>query len=72
MTRHIEVRIRGPLADDAVERLGLTRISRPTDTFLRAVVADRPALHGVLDRLRCNGIELIDVRPLPGPGKDAP
>jgi hypothetical protein len=31
---------------------------------LRGAVADRSALHGVLERLRLDGLELVDVRPL--------
>jgi hypothetical protein len=65
MARNVEIRIRGTLPEHAAERLGLTAAVEPADTILRGPVADRPALLGVLDRLRCNGIELIDVRRLP-------
>jgi hypothetical protein len=65
MTRNVEIRIRGKLPDHAAERLGLTATVDPGDTILRGPLADRPALLGVLDRLRCNGFELIDVRRLP-------
>jgi hypothetical protein len=67
MTRTVEIRVRGTLADDAAERLGLTARARPGETILRGPVPDPPALLGVLDRLRCEGIELIDVRRLPEP-----
>ncbi|MDA0160035.1 hypothetical protein OM076_07165 [Solirubrobacter ginsenosidimutans] len=66
MSSNVEIRIRGTLPADAAERLGMTASRQPGDTVLRGVVADQPALHGVLDRLRCNGIELIDVRRIPG------
>ena len=65
MSSNVEIRIRGTLPADAAERLGMTATREPADTVLRGAVADQPALHGVLDRLRCNGIELIDVRRLP-------
>ena len=65
MPRNVEIRIRGTLPDHAAERLGLTATVEPSDTILRGPLADRPALLGVLDRLRCNGLELIDVRRLP-------
>jgi hypothetical protein len=65
MTRNVEIRVRGTLPDDAAERLGLTATVEPPGTILRGAVADRPALHGVLDRLRCSGLELVDVRRLP-------
>ena len=66
MTRRVEIRIRGTLPAEVAERLGLTATRRARATpSCAAPLADRPALHGVLDRLRCNGIELIDVRRLP-------
>jgi hypothetical protein len=70
MTRNVEIRVRGTLPADAAERLGLTATVERTDTILRGPLADRPALLGVLDRLRCNGIELIDMRRIPGPDDD--
>ena len=33
--------------------------------MLRGAVADRPALHGALERLLADGLELIEVRRLP-------
>ena len=65
MSRNVEIRIRGTLPEHAAERLGLKATVEPADTILRGPVVDRPALLGVLDRLRCNGLELIDVRRLP-------
>jgi hypothetical protein len=70
MTRTVEIRVRGTLADDAAERLGLTATAPPGETILRGLVADPPALLGVLDRLRCDGVELIDVRRLPDPREE--
>jgi hypothetical protein len=65
MPRNVEIRIRGTLPADVAERLGFQGTPVPGDTILRGPLADPPALLGVLDRLRCNGIELIDVRRLP-------
>jgi hypothetical protein len=70
MPRNVEIRIRGTLPAGAAARLGMTATADPADTLLRGVVEDRPALLGVLERLRCNNIELIDVRRLPDPGED--
>ena len=67
MARNVEIRVRGTLPADAAEQLGLEGTPVPGDTILRGALADRPALLGVLDRLRCNGVELIDVRRLPDP-----
>ena len=73
MTSIVEIRVRGTLPEHAAERLGLTATAEPADTVLRGTVTDRPALLGVLDRLRCNGLELVDVRRLPDvPLDDAP
>jgi hypothetical protein len=66
MSRRVEIRIRGTVPREAVERLGLQAASAPVaDTVLRGPLADRPALHGVLDRLRVSGHEVIEVRRLP-------
>jgi hypothetical protein len=65
MTRQLEIRVRGPVGAEAVERLGLHACPRRSDTVLRGRVVDRSALHGVLDRLCANGIEVIEVRRLP-------
>jgi hypothetical protein len=67
MSRNVEIRVRGVLPEHAAEQLGLTATAVPAGTVLRGALADRPALLGVLDRLRCNGLELIDVRRLPDP-----
>ena len=58
----MEIRVRGPVALDDVTRLGLRASVAPADTVLRGVVADRPALHGVLDVLHLRGLELVEVR----------
>jgi hypothetical protein len=66
MPRSVEIRIRGTVPSEVAERLGLQAAAEPVaDTVLRGAVADRPALHGVLDRLRASGHELIEVRRLP-------
>jgi hypothetical protein len=67
MTRNLEIRVRGTLPAGAAERLGLVASVEPGDTVLRGHLRDRPALHGVLDRLCANGIEVVEVRRLPEP-----
>jgi hypothetical protein len=66
MTRRVEIRIRGTVSGEVAERLGLQAAVEPAaDTVLRGAIADRPALHGVLERLRASGHELVEVRRLP-------
>ena len=72
MTRQLEIRVRGAVPADAAARLGLFASTPRGETVLRGRVADRPALHGVLDRLCANGIEVIEVRRLPDPKRRRP
>jgi hypothetical protein len=66
VTPRVEIRVRGPVRAEEAARLGLHASVAPAGTVLRGAVADRPALHGVLERLRAQGLELIEVRRLPG------
>jgi hypothetical protein len=66
MPQRVEIRVRGAVRIDDAARLGLQVSVAPEHTVLRGTLADRPALHGVLDRLRLVGLELIEVRRLPG------
>jgi hypothetical protein len=61
---HVQIRVRGFAPAGSVERLGLAVRQAPRHTVLRGAVADRAALQGVLERLRLDGVELVDVRPL--------
>ena len=61
----LEIRVRGPVALEDADRLGLTAEAAPAATVLRGAVEDRPALHGALSRILDDGLELIEVRRLP-------
>jgi hypothetical protein len=61
----VEIRVSGPVPLETANRLGLHASVAPQRTVLRGTVPDRPALHGVLERLRALGLELIEVRRLP-------
>jgi hypothetical protein len=63
----VEIRVRGPVPLDTADRLGLQASVAPAHTVLRGTLADRPALHGALERIRAGGLEIVDVRPLPPP-----
>jgi len=61
----LEIRVRGRVTLEDVGRLGLRAEAAPVATVLRVRVADKPALHGALDRILAEGLELVDVRRLP-------
>ena len=61
----LEIRVRGPVALEDADRLGLRAETAPVATVLRGAVADKPALLGALERIRADGLELIEVRRLP-------
>jgi hypothetical protein len=64
-TTRIEIRVRGAVAPEDAERLGPQAHAAPRETVLRGTLADRSALHGALERILAEGLELISVRPLP-------
>ena len=55
-----EVRIRGPVASDQIEEL-CADFELQADIVLHGVVRDQAMIHGLLDRLRDLGMQLIDV-----------
>ena len=61
----LEIRVRGPVALEDADRLGLVAEAAPSATVLRGAVADRPALHGAIVRILEDGLELLSVRRLP-------
>lgn len=60
----VEIRVRGSLPAAAAARWGMAAEPAAQHTVLRGPVADRSALHGVLERLRLGGLEVVDVRPV--------
>jgi hypothetical protein len=60
-----EFRIRGRLAPELLARLdGFDSEIQPAETVLRGRIDDQAALHGLLERIRAFGLELVAVRPL--------
>jgi hypothetical protein len=60
-----EFRIRGRLAPELLARLdGFDTEIQPMETVLRGMVDDQAALHGLLEKIRAFGVELVSVRPL--------
>lgn len=64
-----EVHVRGELAPHDLEDLEyLTATVVPAETVLSGVVPDQAALLGLLARLQALGLEVVEVRRLPGEG----
>jgi hypothetical protein len=58
-----EIRIRGRLSDDvAGEFEDFTAAVKPAETVMRGELRDQAELHGILERIRSLGLELIEVR----------
>jgi hypothetical protein len=64
MARHVyELRVRGPVSAELLEELGAEDFGEePPLTILRTEPTDQPGLHGMLQRLRSLGLDLIEVR----------
>ena len=62
-----EIRIKGRLSDSLTGAFeDFTAAVKPAETVMRGEVRDQAELHGLLDRIQSLGLELIEVRRLPG------
>jgi hypothetical protein len=60
-----EIRIRGRLSDDVTAVFAdFTAAVKPAETVMRGDLRDQAELHGILERIRALGLELIEVRQL--------
>jgi hypothetical protein len=58
-----EIRIRGRVSDSLLASFdGLDAEFEPAETVLRGTNLDQSALHGVLERVRALGLELVEIR----------
>ncbi|MGY1745819.1 hypothetical protein [Blastococcus sp. SYSU D00695] len=58
-----ELRVRGPVPAEVLEEIGAEDLGEePAVTVLRTEPTDQPGLHGVLQRLRSLGLDLMEVR----------
>jgi hypothetical protein len=64
MARRVyELRVRGAVSADLLEEIGAEDFGEePPLTILRTEPTDQPGLHGMLERLRSLGLELLEVR----------
>lgn len=61
-----EIRVRGRISRAALERLeGMEGGTSAVETVLHGPVRDQSELHGLLDRIKALGLELVEVRRLP-------
>ena len=68
-----EIRIKGRLSDSLLAAFeGLTATVQPVETVLYGPIPDQSALHGLLDRIQSLGLELVEIRQLPGPADQLP
>jgi hypothetical protein len=58
-----ELRVRGPVPEEVLRELGAEDLGEePPLTILRTEPTDQPGLHGMLERLRSLGLDLLEVR----------
>jgi hypothetical protein len=58
-----EIRIKGRISDSVLASFdGLDADFEPAETILHGTHLDQAALHGVLERVRTLGLELVEVR----------
>jgi hypothetical protein len=61
--RVYELRVRGPVPAELLEEIGAEDFGEePPLTILRTEPTDQPGLHGMLERLRSLGLDLMEVR----------
>jgi hypothetical protein len=64
MARQVyELRVRGPVTEELLRELGARDLGEePPLTILQTEPMDQPGLHGMLQRLRSLGLDLMEVR----------
>jgi hypothetical protein len=62
-----EIRIRGRVTEPLLSSFeGMSSTLEPVETVLHGPVRDQAELHGLIDRIQALGLELVEVRRLPG------
>ena len=57
-----EIRIGGELPSGLLDQIGGTGALKPAGTMLEVDVADEAGLWGLIDTLRANGVDMLEVR----------
>lgn len=69
MAAYYEIRIKGRLGDSLLLAFeGLTVSTEPVETILHGPIADQDALHELLAKIQSLGLEVVELRRLPGVG----
>ena len=67
MAADYEIRIKGRVGDSVLLMFeGLTATTEPVETVLYGPIPDQEALHKLLGRLQSLGLEVTELRRLPG------
>jgi hypothetical protein len=67
-----EIRIKGRIGEALRAAFADLKVTiRPVETVVYGQVADQAALHGLLDRIQELGLEVVEVRQLPGDEPDS-
>ena len=67
MGENYEIRIKGRLSPAVAARFAnLSSSVEPVETVLHGPVRDQAELHGLLDLVQSLGLELVEVRKVPG------
>jgi hypothetical protein len=62
-----EIRVKGQVSEQVLSAFaGMEATVYSSETVLRGPVIDQAALHGLLYRIQALGLELVEVRRLPG------
>lgn len=62
-----EIRIRGKVGSGTLTSFeDMEAAIRPAETVLRGTITDQAQLHGLLERIQLLGLELIEIRQVPG------
>ena len=72
-TQTWEVRVRGAIPQAVLAELCVIEMTQePAQTVLTTLPLDQAGLHGVLERLRNLGLDLVEIRTLPSSDPTAP
>jgi hypothetical protein len=67
-----EIRIKGRVGDSVLLSFeGMTATTEPVETVLYGPIPDQEALHKLLGQLQSLGLEVTELRRLPGEGPEA-